>query len=199
MCFLHAVAGYPGAAIRGDIMRIMRTLTRFGALITIVALAACGSPIPRPGPAPAGTPAPPSGTAQPEPLIPSQPAPTPPERPSPPPTRQFHLGPASSALVAQAHTQANGADYGQAAATLERALRIEPDNPLVWIELGRVHLAANDAAQADAMGHKALALATGDPAAQSSAWHLIADSLRASGRNGEAAQAEQRAAGLTPH
>lgn len=175
----------------------MYTPARLGALIAIVSLAACGSPIPRPGPAATGEP--PSGTAQPTPPIPSQPAPAAPGRPSPPPARQFHLGAASSALVTQAHTQANGGDYGQAAATLERALRIEPDNPLVWIELGRVHLAANDAAQADAMGHKALALATGDPTAQSSAWHLIADSLRASGRNGEAAQAEERAAGLAPH
>jgi Flp pilus assembly protein TadD len=116
-----------------------------------------------------------------------------------PPPRQFHLGAAASALVAQAHTQETSGDYGQAAATLERALRIEPENPLVWIELGRVHLGANDAAQADAMGHKALALGTGDPAAQSSAWQLIADSLRALGRNGEAAQADQRAAGLAPH
>jgi len=178
-------------------MTAMRTPTRLCALITIVSLAACGSPIPRPGGPPAGEP--PSGTAQPGPPIPSQPTPASPERPAPPPAHQFHLGPASSALVAQAHTQANGGDYGQAAATLERALRIEPDNPLVWIELGRVHLGANDAVQADAMGHKALALATGDPAAQSSAWHLIADSLRASGRNGEAAEAEQRAAGLAPH
>ena len=35
--------------------------------------------------------------------------------------------------------------------------------------------------QADAMGRKALALATGDAAAQSAAWRLIADSLRAAG------------------
>ena len=60
-------------------------------------------------------------------------------------------------------------NYGQASVTLERALRIEPDNPLVWIELGRVRLAENNGLQADAMGHKALALATGDPAAQSAA------------------------------
>jgi Tfp pilus assembly protein PilF len=188
------------ALTRGDIMTVMRSRASLCALITIASLAACGSPIPRPGPQPGG--APPSGTAQPSPAIPSQPAPAAPERsttPPAPPPRQFHLGAASSALVSQAHTQASGGDYGQAAATLERALRIEPDNPLVWIELGRVHLAENDAVQADAMGHKALALATGDPAAQSSAWHLIADSLRASGRNGEAAQAEQRAAGLAPH
>jgi len=194
----HARVRRAGTVTRGDIMSVMRTPARLCALITIALLAACGTPIPRPAPPPEGAPSP--GTPQPAPLIPSQPTPVPtPERPPPPPARQFHLGPASSALVAQAHTQAGGGDYGQAAATLERALRIEPDNPLVWIELGRVHLAANEAVQADAMGHKALALATGDPAAQSSAWHLIADSLRASGRNGEAAQAEQRAAGLAPH
>jgi Tfp pilus assembly protein PilF len=181
-------------------MRILHTSARLGALVAVLALAACGSPIPRPGPAPAGPT--PSGSAQPAPLTPSPAAPGAPERPSAPPApppRQFHLGPASSALVAQAHTQANGGDFGQAVATLERALRIEPDNPLVWIELGRVHLAASDTAQANAMGHKALTLATGDPGAQSSAWHLIADSLRAQGRNDEAAQADQRAAGLAPH
>jgi len=59
-----------------------------------------------------------------------------------------------------------------------------------------VRLGANDPAQADAMAHKALALATGDLAAQSSAWHLIADSLRARRRNPEAAEAEERAKNL---
>ncbi len=109
-----------------------------------------------------------------------------PRRPSGPRRRRRGSSiwvPPRSALVAQAHQQAAGGDYGQATATLERALRIEPDNPLLWIELGRVRLGDNNAAQADGMGHKALALATGDPAAQAAAWRLIADSLRARGRN----------------
>jgi Tfp pilus assembly protein PilF len=114
------------------------------------------------------------------------------------PSKQFHLGAASSALLTQAHQQADSGDVGQAAATLERAVRIEPDNPLVWIELGRVRLVENNPAQADAMGRKALALATGDATAQSSAWHLIADALRAQGDNGGAAEAERRAANLAP-
>ena len=71
--------------------------------------------------------------------------------------------------MTQAHQQAASGDTVQAAATLERALRIEPENPLVWIELGRVRLAENNPTQANAMGRKALALATGDPTAQSSA------------------------------
>ena len=101
--------------------------------------------------------------------------------------------------MTQAHQQAASGDTAQAAATLERALRIEPENPLVWIELGRVRLAENNPAQADAVGRKALALATGDPAAQASAWHLIADALRARGDNGAAAEADSRAASLAPH
>jgi Flp pilus assembly protein TadD len=109
------------------------------------------------------------------------------------------LGSATGALVAQAHSQAAGGDTAQAAATLERALRIEPDNPLVWIELGRARLADSNPVQADAMGRKALALATGDPAAQSSAWRLIADALRARGDNLGAADADRRAASLAPH
>jgi Flp pilus assembly protein TadD len=101
-------------------------------------------------------------------------------------------------LVAQAHAQANSGDFGRAAATVERAMRIEPDNPLLWIELGRVRLAAGDASQADSMGRKAAAAATGDPQAKASAWRLIADSLRALNRNPEAAQADQKANSFSP-
>ncbi len=46
------------------------------------------------------------------------------------------------------------------------------------------------------MGRKALALATGDPQAQSSAWRLIAESLRLRNRNQDAAEADQKAAAL---
>ena len=98
------------------------------------------------------------GTAQPE---PGTPTPAVPEPPRPPP-KQFKLGPATAALVAQAHKQATGGNYEPAAATIERALRIEPENPLLWIELGQIRLSEGNAAQADGMGHKALALATGD-------------------------------------
>src|ERR1700722_17959849 len=120
--------------------------------------------------------------------------------PAPPtPTRQYRLGSAASALVAQAHTRAAAGDYPAAMATLERALRIEPENPLAWIELGRVQLASGNAAQADSMGHKALGLASGDPNAQAAAWRLIAESLRARGRNEEASSANAHADLLVPH
>jgi tetratricopeptide (TPR) repeat protein len=123
----------------------------------------------------------------------------PPATPAPPATtRQFHLGSAATALVAQAHRQAAGGDPQLAIGSIERALRIEPDNPLLWIELGEIHENAGHYDQAAGMGHKALQLATGDPHAQSASWHLIADSLKARGRNGEAAEAQRRADELVP-
>ena len=121
--------------------------------------------------------------------------------PSPPPpaaTRHYQLGSAASALVAQAHSRAAASDYVAATATLERALRIEPGNPLVWIELGRAQLAAGNPAQADSMGRKAVGLAEGDPSAQAAGWRLVADSLRARNRNPEAAAADARADAFAP-
>jgi tetratricopeptide (TPR) repeat protein len=161
----------------------------------LAALTACATQAPAP-PMPLH---PAQGPSTPQPAQPGAPAAAPPERPSAPPAKQFHLGPATTALVAQAQRQAGGGDYAPAAATLERALRIEPDNPLVWIELGRVHLSEGNAGQADALGRKALALATGDPSAQASAWRLIAEALRARGRDADAYDAERRAASLSPH
>lgn len=167
--------------------------------LTLASLSACTltGPLSTPAGAGAGAPAgvpPPPAPGSPAP-IPGTATPAPPGRPGAAPPRQFRLGAATTALVSQAHAQAQGGDFGPAAATLERAQRIEPDNPLLWIELGRVRLAENNPAQADAMGRKALALATGDASAQGAAWHLIGDSLRARGRNAEAAEADQRAQG----
>ncbi|HEX4387574.1 MAG TPA: tetratricopeptide repeat protein [Steroidobacteraceae bacterium] len=170
-------------------------------LTTVLALSACAlTRSPPTFPAPPGTPGAPAPAPAPAPAAPGTavppPQPPPPERAPP---KQFRLGAASSALVSQAHAQGASGDYGQAAATLERALRIEPDNPLLWSELGRVQLSENNPAQADAMGRKALALGTGDASAQASAWHLIADALKAQGKNAEAADAERRASAASPH
>jgi predicted Zn-dependent protease len=154
-------------------------IARAGLRSASTSLRAPPPPSPRPAP----------GTTQPEP-------PAPPEQPSRPAQKQFSLGPAATALVAQAHTQANGGNYGLAAAAIERALRIEPDNPLLWIEIGQVRMREGNAAQAEGMDRKALALATGDSQAQATAWRLIAESLRVRGRNQEAAEAGHHAVAL---
>src|ERR1700689_2829445 len=149
-------------------------------------LRGCPSPWKRPAP---------EGSA---PSIPPQPAPapappsTPPPAPPRPPPRENHLSPATRSLVTQAHTLLAHGDIDGASATLDRALRIEPSNPLLWIELGRVWLVDGNAHQAEVCARKALALASGDPAAQSQAGRVLSDALRAQGRNQEAEQVESR-------
>jgi tetratricopeptide (TPR) repeat protein len=131
--------------------------------------------------------------AQPAPF--EAPAPPPPAQPAPQ-QRQFTLGAAATALVGDAHAQEQSRNFGLAQETLERALSIEPHNPLVWLELGRENILAGNPGQAYGMGRKALYLASGDPRTQASAWQLIAASLRAQGRNDEAYTAEEKAAAL---
>src|SRR5215510_883093 len=84
----------------------------------------------------------------PEPATPIPGTPTPANRPK-------TLSPASKALVAQAQTQLNSGNDALAAATIERALRIEPDNPLLWIELAKVRQDSGNPAQAENLARKA--------------------------------------------
>ncbi len=102
------------------------------------------------------------------------------------------MSPVTRSLVTQAQSQIARGDLPAASSTLDRALRIEPSNPLLWIELGRLRLAESDAHQAEICGRKALALASGDHGAQSQAGRLLADALRAQGRNQEAREVENR-------
>jgi uncharacterized protein HemY len=94
--------------------------------------------------------------------------------------------------VTQSRTLASHGDLDGASSTLDRALRIEPNNPLLWIELGRLRLAESDARQAEGCGRKALNLASGDHESQAQSGRLLADALRAQGRNQEAAQIERQ-------
>jgi hypothetical protein len=123
------------------------------------------------------------------------PAQLPRERPKAPPAT---LSPASRTLVSQAQAQRKKGDLPGATVSLERALRIEPKNPLLWLEMGRLRMDQRNYPQAENMARKALSMSVGDDATQSAAWRLIADSLRARDRNPEAEQALERARALEP-
>jgi Flp pilus assembly protein TadD len=69
---------------------------------------------------------------------------------------------ASVALLDQSRNARAAGELGQAAAALERALAIEPNNALLWIELAEVRAAAGDGDQADMLARKALTLAGND-------------------------------------
>jgi hypothetical protein len=124
-------------------------------------------------------------------LIVPSPAPPPLTLPPPPP-RENHLSPATRALVTQAHSLTGHGDLDGASSALDRAVRIEPNNPLVWIEVGRLRLTENDAHQAESCARKALALASGDRPTQAQAGRVLADALRAQQRNPEALEVERQ-------
>jgi uncharacterized protein HemY len=123
---------------------------------------------------------------------PSPGQPSPYQLPSPPPARENHLSPATRSLVTQARAQLTNGDLPAASSTLDRALRIEPNSPLLWIELGRLRLAESDAHQAEGCARKALVLASGDRDALAQSGRLLADALRAQRRNQEAREVESQ-------
>jgi len=100
--------------------------------------------------------------------------------------------------VSQAQAQRRKGDLPGATVSLERALRIEPKNPLLWLEMGRLRMDQRNYPQAENMARKALSMSVGDDSTQSAAWRLIADSLRARDRNPEAEEALERARTLEP-
>lgn len=171
----------------------MNIAIRILLLSALASLGACTVPRPyEPPPAPAPAPSPGGTPAETRPA----PAPAPVEEPEPlpgPVVREPTLGAASRALVSQAHSQVAAKNYPVAAASIERALRIEPDNPLLWIELGKVRQAEGNYGQAENMGRKAASMAVNAPRTQSTAWSLVAESLRARGKNAQAREAQERA------
>jgi tetratricopeptide (TPR) repeat protein len=166
-----------------------RALIKFGVALGVVwMLSGCHSAAVRPTPESTRT-APPSAPGLP-PSIPTPPAPAQ-QRPQQP-SREIRLSPATQSLVTQAHGLLSHGDMDGASSTLDRALRIEPNNPLLWIELGRVRLVESDSHQAESCGRKALALAGGDKAAQAQSGRLLVDALRAQERNQEAQEVESQ-------
>lgn len=134
-------------------------------------LAGCSSaPPPRPEPP---LPVPPARPAPPAPLPPAQPLP----RPQPPASAVIRPGPPPSAppvsatpvppaqptatgsLVAMADKQAAAGDYASAAAQLERALRIRPQDPLLWQKLAWLRLQNGDFEQAATLASRSDSLA----------------------------------------
>lgn len=93
--------------------------------------------------------------------------------------------PASSAataeLLAQSRTQLAAGDHAQAAASIERALRIRPDDPELWLELARVRLAQGDYGQAQTLARKSIALAGDDALLERMAQAVIEEAAGSAG------------------
>lgn len=96
------------------------------------------------------------------------------EPPAVPPRTAPPANSATQALLTQSRVHQAAGRYDQAAASIERALRIEPRQPLLWLELGNIRLLEGDFTQAEGLGRKALSLSAGDAALTARAEQLIA-------------------------
>ncbi|HEX5418554.1 MAG TPA: tetratricopeptide repeat protein [Gammaproteobacteria bacterium] len=85
---------------------------------------------------------------------------------------------ASQALLVRSRAEQAAGQYEQAEASVERALRIAPNDAALWLALGEVKLAAGDTEQAGLMARKALTLAGRDEGLRAKAEHLIASARR---------------------
>ena len=121
-------------------------------------------------------------TPAPEPDLPPvqipEPAPVPAPAPAPP-LRAENV--AIAGLMDTARADAAAGRLANAAAALERALRIEPRNPRLWQELARVRLKQGQYAQAESVAARSNSWAGSDNALRAENWRLIAEARTARG------------------
>jgi Tfp pilus assembly protein PilF len=121
---------------------------RFFSLVVLV-LAGCATPPPAPEQPPA--------------------APPPKEVPAPPQAQTT----AVASLMDSARADTAAGRLTNAAASLERALRIEPRNARLWHELAQVRLRQRDYAQADSLATRSNTLAGNDAELRAANQRLI--------------------------
>ena len=97
------------------------------------------------------------------------------------------------ALLEHAEQQANDGDLESSAASLERAIRINPGSAVLWYHLATLRLAQGEALQAEQLAVKSNSLAPGNTIQQARNWTLIAESRRQRGDLKGASLAKQRA------
>jgi predicted Zn-dependent protease len=120
-------------------------------------------------------------------------APPPPASPQPPPPAGNSV---VIALLDQAADQQRAGRSEQAAASLERALRIEPGNAHVWHRLAALRLEQGQWTRAETLAAKSNQLAGGDAVLRGANWRIIAQARAALGDAAGARKARENARGL---
>ena len=105
------------------------------------------------------------------------------------------MPPAVDALARQSENLRQNSDYAGAAAAIERALRLSPQEAYLWNRLARVRLEQGLGAQARNLASRSNALAGDQPQLKQNNWSIIAAALRESGDHAGADEAQRRAAG----
>jgi predicted Zn-dependent protease len=93
------------------------------------------------------------------------------------------------ALLDRAQTDNESGQREAAGASLERALRIEPRNPWLWLELAQVRLAQGQYAQAITLAGKSNSFAGHQSRVQAENWQVIGQARVAQGDSAGAEQA----------
>ena len=134
--------------------------------VFLVFLVACATP-PETPPSSAPTPSP------------EAPAIPPAETPPPPVARAENT--AVAGLMETARADAAAGKLSTAAASIERALRIEPRNPRLWQELARIRLQQGQRVQVESVAARSNSFAGADNALRAENWRLIAQAREARG------------------
>ena len=143
----------------------------------------------------AGTSAPTTLASLAPPPAPKPPPPPPEVRYTAPPPPAPELPAAAASLAAQAEKQRQQGDYVAAAATLERAIRIQPREAYLWNRLARVRLDQKNYTQASSLAQKSNALSKDQVQIKEDNWGMIAATRRATGDAKGAEDAEAKAGG----
>jgi Tfp pilus assembly protein PilF len=85
------------------------------------------------------------------------------------------------ALQDDSERAAAAGDLPKAIQILERAIRIQPDKPELWLDLARLHLKEGNPAQAEQFARKALLFTGQRYDLEQQAWVIIADAKAAKG------------------
>lgn len=112
-------------------------------------------------------------------------------------TQDSHPGrDAVASLAAKARREQQAGELDAAAATLERALRLDPRNARLWHQLASVHFDQRQWRQSAEFATRSNALATDDKYLQALNWRLIAQVREATGDPQGATHAYDQAARL---
>ncbi|MDN5870807.1 MAG: tetratricopeptide repeat protein [Nitrococcus sp.] len=129
-----------------------------------------------------------------EPTAPSAPGGITAEQPPAPDETEFAIPAAVRDLVSRARESSGAGKHEQAAAFLERALRIAPHNAVLWQNLAVVRYRQGQYAQAENLALKSISLAGDNSNLKQQDWELVGVARELQGDEAGARQARTRAA-----
>ncbi len=106
---------------------------------------------------------------------------------------QSQGGEAVVSLLDDADKQAQGGRLDSSAASIERALRIQPKNPSLWLQLARIRMQQGKLQQAEGLAAKSMTLSLNNPQLRIENWRPVAQIRQKAGNASGAAAAMERA------